>query len=47
MISPKEISNKKFEKSTLGGYKTDDVDQFLRDVAIDVSQIQKEKDDCE
>ena len=47
MISAKEISNKRFEKSTLGGYKTDEVDQFLRDIAVEISQIQKEKDDCE
>jgi cell division initiation protein len=47
MISAKELTNKKFEKSALGGYKIDEVDQFLRDLAMDVSQLQKEKDDCE
>ncbi len=47
MMNAKEISNRKFEKSKIGGYKSDDVDQFLRDVAIGFAQLQKEKEDCE
>lgn len=47
MISAKEISSKKFEKAAIGGYKTDDVDQFLSSIAIELAQIQKDKDDCE
>ena len=46
MISLKEINNKKFDKSAFG-YKTDDVDDFLRDMSIEIAQLQKEKDDCE
>lgn len=47
MITAKEIGSKRFEKSALGGYKADEVDRFLKDVAADVAQLQKEKDDAD
>ena len=47
MISAKEISSKRFEKSALGGYKIDEVDQFLKEIAVEIAQIQREKEDGE
>lgn len=45
-MNAKEISIKRFEKSAFG-YKADDVDEYLRDLAGEMSQLQKDKDDCE
>lgn len=46
MISVKEISLKKFEKAAFG-YKPDEVDEFLKDIAADLQQLQRGKEDCE
>lgn len=45
-MNVKDISGKKFEKSAFG-YKTDDVDDFLRDIGIEMAQLQKEVEDAE
>lgn len=45
-MNVKDISGKKFEKSAFG-YKTDDVDDFLRDIGIEMAQLQKDKDEAE
>lgn len=45
-MNAQDISNKKFEKSTFG-YKPEDVDDFLRDVAIAYAKAVKEKEENE
>ena len=45
-MNPQDISNKKFEKS-MSGYKTDEVDEYLRDVAIAYAKAVKEKEENE
>lgn len=46
MLTVKEINNMKFEQAKIG-YKTDEVDDFLRTVALDVTRYLKEKDESE
>lgn len=46
MISPKEISEKKFEKAARG-YRIEEVDTFLREVAFSVAKIIKSYDESE
>lgn len=45
-MNPQDISNKKFEKSTFG-YKVEDVEEYLRDVAIAYAKAVKEKEEDE
>ena len=45
-MNPQDISNKKFEKSTFG-YKPEEVDEYLRDVAIAYAKAVKEKEESE
>ena len=45
-MNPQDISNKKFEKS-MSGYKTEEVDEYLRDVAIAYAKAIKEKEENE
>lgn len=45
-MNPQDISNKKFEKSTFG-YKPEEVDEYLRDVAIAYAKAVKEKEENE
>ncbi|MGN0596602.1 MAG: DivIVA domain-containing protein [Ruminiclostridium sp.] len=45
-MNAKEIMDKKFDKS-FNGYKMDDVDEFLRDISIEFTQLQKENSDLE
>jgi DivIVA domain-containing protein len=45
-MGAKEIMSKKFEM-VLRGYKTEEVEEFLKDVSIDFSQLQKENEDLE
>ncbi len=45
-MNPQDISNKKFEKS-MSGYKTEDVDEYLRDVAIAYAKAIKDKEESE
>lgn len=47
MLSAKEISTRNFEKAKLGGYKPDEVDQFLKEIALEVAQLQKDKEDAD
>ncbi len=47
MLTAKEISNKKFEKTAFGGYKIEEVDEFLKEVAIEFAQLQKDKEESE
>ncbi len=45
-MNPQEISNRKFEKSTFG-YKPEEVDEYLRDVAIAYAKEVKDKEENE
>ncbi len=45
-MNPQEISAKKFEKGTFG-YKPEDVDEYLRDVALAYAKAVKEKEEDE
>lgn len=45
-MNPQEISNRQFEKSARG-YKPEEVDEYLRDVAIAYAQALKERDEDE
>ncbi len=47
MINAKDVSSKRFEKSTIGGYKMEEVDDYLRELALEIASLQKEKDDAE
>lgn len=46
MLSVKDINNKRFEQAR-PGYKTEEVDDFLREVAQQIAQYQREKEDAE
>lgn len=46
-MNAKDIITRKFEKATFNGYKTDDVDDFLREVSNEYAQLQKEKGELE
>ncbi|MGN0587206.1 MAG: DivIVA domain-containing protein [Oscillospiraceae bacterium] len=46
MISAKDINNKRFEQAR-PGYKPEEVDEFLRDIALQITQMQKEKEETE
>lgn len=46
MISAKDINNKRFEQAK-PGYKPEEVDDFLRDIAVQITQMQKEKEETE
>ena len=46
MLNPKEISDKRFDKSTFG-YRTEDVDVFLKEVAISYANILKDNEQTE
>lgn len=45
-MNPQEISNRRFEKSTFG-YKPEEVEEYLRDVAIAYAKEVKEKEENE
>lgn len=45
-MNAKEIMDKKFDKG-FNGYKMDDVDEFLRDISIEFTQLQKDNIDLE
>lgn len=47
MISPSEIMNKKFDKVMGRGYKVEDVDRFLEQIAGDLDKILTDKHDAE
>lgn len=46
-MNAKDILSRRFEKATFNGYKTDDVDEFLREVSGEYSQLQKDKNELE
>ncbi len=46
-MNAKDILARRFEKATFNGYKTDDVDEFLREVSNEFSQLQKDKTELE
>lgn len=46
-MNAKEILNKQFEKAKLGGYKLDEVDDFLKEVSDEFAELQKEKSELE
>lgn len=45
MLSIEEIKNVTFRKSSIGGYKPEDVDTFIDQVLITMEQLRKEKSD--
>ncbi len=45
-MNPKDIAAKKFEKATFG-YKPEEVDEYLRDIAIAYAKVVKEKEENE
>lgn len=45
MLSIEEIKNISFRKANLGGYKPEDVDNFIDQVLITMEQLRKEKSD--
>ena len=45
MLSVEEIKNISFRKASLGGYKPEDVDNFIDQVLITMEQLRKEKSD--
>lgn len=46
-MNAKDILSRRFEKAAFNGYKTDDVDEFLREVSGEYSQLQKDKNELE
>ncbi len=46
MLSVKDINNKRFEQAR-PGYKTEEVDDFLREIARDIERYQRDKDESE
>ena len=46
-MNAKDISTRRFARATLNGYKTDDVDDFIKEVADEFAQLQKENTELE
>lgn len=46
-MNAKEILNKQFEKAKIGGYKLEEVDDFLKDVSDEFAQLQKTNSELE
>lgn len=40
-MNAKEILNKQFDKAKLGGYKLEDVDDYLKEVSDEFAALQK------
>ena len=47
MLTPNDISNKRFEKSPFGGYKPEEVDSFLSEIAVSYERIYEAKEAAE
>lgn len=47
MLTPNDISNKRFEKSPFGGYKPEEVDSFLSEIAISYEKLYEAKEAAE
>lgn len=46
-MNAKEIVNKQFDKAKLGGYKMEDVDDYLKEVSDEFAQLQKSNSELE
>ena len=46
MLTPETIASRRFDKQ-MGGYKQDEVEEFLRQVAQEYAQLQSEKEELE
>ena len=46
-MNAKEIINRKFEKAAFNGYKSEDVDEFLKEVSDEFAALQKDKSELE
>ena len=46
MLSVKDINNKRFEQAR-PGYKTEEVDDFMREIARDIERYQRDKEEAE
>ncbi len=46
-MNAKEIVNKTFEAVKKGGYKTEEVDEYLRDVSVEFKKLQSENEELE
>ena len=46
-MNPKDIAGKKFEKGGMFGYKPEEVDEYLKDMAYEFAQLSKEKAELE
>lgn len=47
MLTPNDISNKRFEKSPFGGYKPEEVDSFLSEIVMSYERLYEEKEAAE
>lgn len=47
VMNPKDIAGKKFEKGGMFGYKPEEVDEYLKDIAYEFAQLAKEKAELE
>ena len=47
MLTPNDISNKRFEKSPFGGYKHEEVDSFLSEIAVSYERLYEAKEAAE
>lgn len=47
IMNAKEILSKQFEKAKIGGYKMEEVDDYLREVSDEVAQLQKTNNELE
>ncbi|MDD2956183.1 MAG: DivIVA domain-containing protein [Oscillospiraceae bacterium] len=47
MLTPSDILNRKFEKTAVFGYRPDDVEVFLNEVANDYASLAREKEELE
>lgn len=47
MLTPNDISNKRFEKSPFGGYKPEEVDSFLSEIALSYERLYEAKEAAE
>lgn len=46
-MNASDITSRIFEKSGFKGYKSDEVDEYLREVSMEFSQLQRERDELE
>ena len=47
MLTPNDISNKRFEKPPFGGYKPEEVDSFLSEIAVSYERLYEAKEAAE